>query len=468
MGFYQLIVTGLIGVAFAGAAGAIDSSPLEELRAVVAQQQQQLRTQSQQIEQLRAAQDQNWLNDRRVQEVKALVREVLSDADTRASLLEAQLNAGWNQGFFLSSEDGSFLLRILGDVQFRHILSTSPNAQDDATDSDSGTPGVQPTELDDTRNGFESVRTRLGLRGHVVDPSWTYFLWTGWNNKGEGFLLDAWIKKDLGNGLAAGAGQFKVPLWHEWLVSETRQQFVERTLVCNQFIGTYTQGLFVEYSGAPFHAILSVNDGVTGNNTAFTTEDAEGGGVTARLELFTGENLDRYGDFQSWPGEQPQLVVGLAGHYQQNEYGSTTDESQLLRWTVDASLELGGVNLFAAVLGNHLSDVEGVEDMDQYAFMAQVGWFLTDRIELIGRYEWGDLDVPGVEDLNLLTAGVNYYFAKHQIKVSCDVGYSFNPLNRVRVGSNTYGWSNDYTGWRADASDSDGQVVVRSMVQLLF
>ncbi len=48
----------------------------------------QLQTQQAEIEQLRADRGDTWLNQRRVEEVKALVQEVLADADTRASLLE--------------------------------------------------------------------------------------------------------------------------------------------------------------------------------------------------------------------------------------------------------------------------------------------------------------------------------------------------------------------------------------------
>ena len=46
------------------------------------------------IAELEGAQKQSWLNERRAEEVKNLIREVLSDAETRASLLENGMYAG--------------------------------------------------------------------------------------------------------------------------------------------------------------------------------------------------------------------------------------------------------------------------------------------------------------------------------------------------------------------------------------
>ena len=70
------------------------------------------------IGELEGKQSQQWLDARRTEEVKALVREVLSDADTRASLQNDGLTAGHaNDKFFLASQDGTFHLNIGGQIQ---------------------------------------------------------------------------------------------------------------------------------------------------------------------------------------------------------------------------------------------------------------------------------------------------------------------------------------------------------------
>ena len=74
------------------------------------------------IAQLEGEQGQTWLNERRAEEVKSLVKEVLADADTRASLLAEGATAGHDGGhFWVGSADGSFLLRVSGIIQIRHV-----------------------------------------------------------------------------------------------------------------------------------------------------------------------------------------------------------------------------------------------------------------------------------------------------------------------------------------------------------
>ena len=107
--------------------------------------------------------------------------------DARVAMLsEAASSSGASSGMLYgaSSRPGGWLvdqddvsLRAMGQIQFRYVLS----ARED-----------QPVDENDFTHGFESTRTRLGVMGHVVDRSVTYFVWGGWNASGSNFLLDAW------------------------------------------------------------------------------------------------------------------------------------------------------------------------------------------------------------------------------------------------------------------------------------
>lgn len=433
----------------------------------LSEQDERLAEQESTIAHLRREQGQSWMNERRAEEVEGLIREVLSDADTRAALADDALYAGWNGNFFLASDDGRFLLKLLGQIQFRHVLSTSSDAFDG---------GAVPAEdLDDDRSGFELSRVRIGFKGHVIDPSWKYFIWTGFNSSGSAFMLDATITKVLGGGWSVTAGQFKVPLWREWLVSETRQQFVSRTMVHAGFSGLYTQGFAVDYRNDDWHLVFSLNDGVDGTNRPWNTEDIEGIALTGRAEwMVVGDDWGSYADFESKPGDPMTVVLGGAAHWQVGEYGTsgttltTGDEADTFRWTADASLEINGLNLYAAVLGNHLTGTDALSDLHQLGVYLQAGYFVAEDLEVMARWEWGDLDVSGVEDLSILTVGFSKMFDGHRLKWTTDVGYAFNELNRVDVSGNAFGWPSSGLGWRPDAVGADGQVVVRSQIQLLF
>ena len=92
-GFTSGLTAGLLGLAsvtYAAEQSVDVQAALKALKAEVAA--------------MRSANSESWLNERRAEEVKALVREVLADAETRASLAEGGMSAGHNgKAFYLAS-----------------------------------------------------------------------------------------------------------------------------------------------------------------------------------------------------------------------------------------------------------------------------------------------------------------------------------------------------------------------------
>src|SRR5206468_3947366 len=110
--------------------GGQDADDIATLRRQLQEQQQQLQdtrklVESQQTElrQLGSGAQQDWLNQRRAEEVKALVREVLSDADTRASLADQSANAGFKGGFFIADGNNTYMLKINGLIQAQYVYN---------------------------------------------------------------------------------------------------------------------------------------------------------------------------------------------------------------------------------------------------------------------------------------------------------------------------------------------------------
>jgi hypothetical protein len=90
----------------------------------------------------------------------------------------------------------------------------------------------------------------------------------------------------------------------------------------------------------------------------------------------------------------------------------------------------------------------------------QGGVFVADQWEVFARYEWSDFDSAGVSDLSVVTVGVIRFFNGNNLKWTTDVGVGLNPVASEFAAT--------ALGWRADAPGEDGQVVVRSQLQLLF
>lgn len=409
---------------------------------LIADQQRQLDAQVQDLSALRDQEHSQWLNERRAEQVKALVREVLADAEQRASLLENQTTGGWDNGFFLASADRHDLLRINGLMQARYIANFQRH-----TAHASG---------DDQRNGFEMARSRVWFSGNVIDPTWKYLLLINFNRSGAAAVLDAFISKDLGHGFHLTVGQFKTPLMHELLVSSKSLQLISRSLVSTTLSGSYTQGVMLSHVDENLHLYGSFNDGLSNLSMGWDSEDTEYA-LTGRAEWKLAGDWRQYADWQAWPDEELLLVFAAAAHYQQGELGSATDESQILRWTAEAALQYHGAGLFASIVGDH-SENGVIRDM--LGVVVQGGFFLTPQCELTARYEWAQSDAPSEEELSLATIGLNWFFAKHRAKWSIDVGYAINPISAS--------WASNSLGYRLDAPGSEGQTVVRTQMQLWF
>lgn len=435
------------------------SAELAELRRTVLDQQRQ-------IEALRGDKDAQWLNERRAEEVKALVREVLADADTRASLLNGGLTSGYNNGFFVGSEDGSFLLKVNGESQVRYLYSSRQH---------------EPDGTDENEAGFQIRRSRLGFAGHFINPDLTYRLRLSYD-RGSGALAfdDAWVAYDFADNWKVQLGQFKPQFIREESVGGFRQLAVERSYLADYFTVDYTQGVELSYSGDALRAYLAIHDGSYGLNTDFQSDRTDLA-ISGRAELLLAGDWKQFNDFTSWSSDKLGVLVGGGIAYEVGETGSGADTPDIIKYTADVSLELGGANVFAAVYAQRFNDngdspplADNLDDACQIGFVVQGGLFVVpDKLELFGRYEWidfdgvyyrnngssaqsgsGDLDEE--DELGIVTVGGNWYFKKHNAKLTIDVLWALDPVPVANSGAGLL------------ASADDDQVVLRSQFQFAF
>lgn len=389
------------------------------------------------VAQMRDGEDGTWLNEARSEAVRELVREVIADADRRGSL-SGGASAGYDNGFYIESADGNNKLKVRGFLAVRYIFNDRDN-------TDNGQVA-----------GFEITRTRFGFMGHVIDPSWKFKIWTGDNADGDNLLLDAFITKKFDNGLSVTAGQFKLPFFREYLVSEVNLQFVERSLLNAAVAGSYTQGVKADYRNEDVHLTLSINDGRKETNTTFD-EDGSEFSVTGRAEWKLFGPWGQYKTYDAFRGSEPALVLGSAMHYQQGE--SNSDMPDQWMWTADGLWQGDGWNLVAAVVGSHKRGGSPSKG-DFVGFLLQGGYFVTDNVELLARYEYADSDLTGVDDLSIATIGSSVFFSKFNARWTTDLGYAFNPVADR--------WDASSAGYLVDTGGEDGQIVLRSQLQLLF
>ena len=398
------------------------------------------------LAELEAHQNDAWLSQRRAEEFKGMVREVLQDADMRASLLESHMTAGHNgSGFFLSSEDGSFLLNLRGYVQMRHVN----NSVDDGAG------------IDGTERGFEFPRAKIIASGHIADPRLGYLVSLSVNPDTNNVSADELsISYEWMDGVTISGGESKAPFMREEMIEPTHQLAVDRSYVNETFTAGIVQGIGVTWDASDDMLVrLSLNDGAGSGEdaTAGFSGDSSDIAITARVDLKLAGSWDQWSDYSAWSGEGQALFVGVAVHHEVGETGDANDNDNATGWTVDAALENNGWNLSAAVTGVN-SDFETTADADPYGLVAQAGYNCSNSgMEPYVRWEQVDFD-GAADDVEILTVGVNRYFNNHAAKLSVDVVWTSDAIPVAA----------EDIGIRATGANNDDQVVIRSQLQLMF
>ncbi len=390
-------------------------------------------------------------------EVRALVSEMLADAETRSSLLQGGGNAGYDGGFFIESGDGSFKLKVSGQLQFQFVA----NSNDSSTD--------------DYDHDFVNRRTKIIFSGHVFDE-WGYKINGGYSRSSGAYgLQDAYITNDLTDDVELRLGQFKAPFLAEEKNSSTRLLGAERSYTNEWFTTGRNQGVMVSGGGEQWRWSAAFTDGAairsTGRNAEFSNTDLgtvnTDAALTGRVEFLMGEEAG-WGQFKDMTSASDAPFAGRIGaalHYQMASEVGGMDEQSSLAYTVDAWFEFGGASLQAWFIGTSIQDEGGVAgaDSDQYAFGLQGGVHLVpDEWELFGRWEYLDFDdsLGAMRDdsLNLLTVGVTHYFEGHSVKWTNQLTYA---LDEVPSGTSS-------VALVTDAPGEDGQVGFITQIQLLF
>lgn len=400
-------------------------------------------------------------------EVRAIVAEMMADAETRSSLL-AGGDAGHDGKFFIAGD--GFRLNIGGQVQFRYVLGF----RDDENPND------------DFSNGFQTRRTKLDFNG-AINRNWDFRVLSSFDRDDSGGfgLEEAWVRYNFDNGIKFRWGQFKLPMLREELVSSSRQLAVERSIMNEAFTQDRSQGaeLAAQYDAWRWAAAFS--DGLDSENTDYFQASGPTSGnpfrvqgeaeyaLTGRVEfLFDGQWKD-FEDFTAQKGQDFGFMLGGAVHWQQSvQTQNPADvDTDTLQFTVDASLEGDGWNLFGAFVYRWQEQSAlgaGDTDLSDFGAVIQGGWRFSENTEVFARWDgiFADEDrfSSGEDNFNFLTVGLNHYYAGHAAKASVDVVWSFQDTsNLATITGSPLG-----TGVGILGDQEENEVAIRLQFQLLF
>ena len=280
---YGAIVAAVVVASFAVPVLA-DTPSYEDLRA-------RLDAAEARIAALDANKEPTWLESRRSEEVQALVKEVLADADTRA---------------MFQGNNSPVTVNVQGFAQTRYSYNSGGTVE--------------------ANHGFSLPAVRLILDGDVYGVG--YKVSGQWNDGGDFELKDAYGTLDLA-GIDFKFGQFKSPFLKEVLVSRVDTLAADRSIVAYTFGQGRSQGVEFGKDFGRFNVRAAYTDGFNSANGAGVQN---GYALTARAGV----------DITSW------WDVGAAISW------NDLDTTDYWTYTFDTGVHTGGLGLNAAYVGkNH-------------------------------------------------------------------------------------------------------------------
>jgi len=389
----------LTGVSYAAVEGNNDTATqISELKAEIAA--------------LKSNQGEQWLTEQRADQIRGVVQDVLADSNTRSSFQQAGgATAGYNNGFFISSADGNYSLKINALEQVRFVWN---NTYQDTKDQNSW--------------GFENRRTQAFFSGNVVDPSWKYLVGIAYDAQNDPYSADAgnfglyyaMVTKTFGDGFSVSVGQMNVPFTVESnLFNAGSTQMGDYSIFEYMFGAGQQVGAMAKLekdafrvSGGWYNMVQTDASGTVGQS--WNNDNNQSIAVAGRAEYKVAGTWDQFSKESSFKGEEFGLLIG-GGLIWQNgrEQNDASFESNPLGLTADAQAKFGGFNLIGQFLWQ---DGYPGEDSSSsvWGFNVQGGAFVTEDLEVFGAWAYADTSVT----TNYLQTGANWYFAKNSIKAT--------------------------------------------------
>ena len=474
-----------------------------------------------QVADLKALEGEKWLSEERAGQIRSVVEDVLADSESRASLRQDAMTAGWNDGFFLASPDGRFKLEVGGFVQPAFMWSNINQLNN------------KPVDQLVNRYGFGSGGfNELIFKGHVFSPAIQFMIKTNFvfnqaigiaqndpnanlqgSDSGQLQLLDAWARINFNDNWSVRFGQYRLPYAREQLVVDQYQMAVSRSIVSRNYGLWYSQGMELQFQGDDTRWNLSVDNGATDNvlgenlkvvgseplNSPWSAQQSSYS-VNSRIEWKPFGAWSDFDSFTSPVGEQAGLLLGVAFHTQVTQPLSSTDtdinqDSPSNTWnsiTTDAQWNFGGASIFISAYYNNINSEKfytaknlqpltiagGLGSVNAYGFTFQPALYIDPKVEIFSRYEyaqWTSSDTSGLNQpsppspesfktflnqgaLSIMTVGLNWYLDGQDLKWTTDLGMTVGS----EVGAS---YVDTASGWRASGQ---GEFVFRTRLQLIF
>jgi len=249
-------------------------------------------------------------------------------------------------------------------------------------------------------DAFDLHRARLDAKGNITDK-WSYEVYTEFAATIK--LLDAYTAYKFGDFLRISAGQFKVPLSYESLVSDSQLDFIDRSQTVEALAGR-SNDVIGNQNGRDL--------GVQVNGSFAKLNDRYLFGYT--LGVFNGAGYDvttdnnNYKDIAARLAVHPLKVLSFGGIlYEGEDIAAGAAKSQARnRYGFDGQFVSGPFSVAA----EYLHGTDG--NINKDGWYAQAGYYVVPKfLQILGKYDTYDPNKVNTTDRTYIyTAGVNFVF----------------------------------------------------------
>lgn len=329
--------------------------------------------------------------------------------------------AGFDKGFFIKTDDGSYSLKITGRVQPFYTLTRT-------------------NEPKDYQNAFEIRRARLVLEGTIHSPKLLYKMQSDF---GKGFvtLKDFHADVEISKGIWVRGGQWKRPFSRQQITSSGRLEVTDRAITDRAFGAGRDIGVAIrnDYEKSPeLEWIVGVFNG-TGDAakiTSTTMNDAMGNPVTTtglptnvpkknRPAVIARVGINRNGlkgyteaDLEGGPVR----FGGAASVWLEGDFDDDKKSNQKLE--LDYVIKAEGLSTTGSLYMQTDQDGDSVTDAKKslIGFHLQAGYMVVPKHwQIVGRYalvnDWATKDTSA-KDQQEISVGGNYFALGHDAKLA--------------------------------------------------
>ena len=370
---------------------------------------------------------------------------VISRGEAQAAS-SANSKVYWNKGTKIDFPDNGFTVGIATFMQTRYQFTDN--------DEDSGKVNTSSFSVD---------KARLIVSGSALNNEFSYKIEGDFVGTSDSTgtkspdLRDAYLAWNACDNLEVKMGQFKTFLGRQNVNSDSAIQFADRSLVSNYFSMDRQNGAAANFKLAEGTVLLSAgvfngqSDGERGRNKP-GVDTKHTGMISARWNPVGKMNAYEEGDVD-WTDDMALSFGGVYAFADANQdlTDAGAEDTSDNRISVDANMKYQGWSAHAELFNQSFEgDQAGNDDqVEPTGFYAQLGYFVDPKtVELAARYGYLDCDdgkakgiCAGMDNVNEVAAGVNYYWWKHHLKAQ--VNYVLQNQDAMGAGGqdlNTNKW----------------------------